>query len=172
MCVLVINIIVELTNIPPTFNIIFRFSFCKSLEIRRFSLGHTFLLCHTILVLFLSKTSKLNLIASFHPLFLSFSLFLPLPLSLSFSLFLSLSFSLSLSLLLSFYYFFLSLSPFSFLSFFPISFLFLSLSVFLSHSLSITLLIFTMEKGNPCIISQNNLSLSFLFLKKFPSFCT
>ena len=74
---------------------------CKSLEIRRFTLGHAFF------VLFLSKTTKLNLLVSLHEkvridfnfidyLFLSLSLLLSLSPSLSLSLSLSL-FPLSLS---------------------------------------------------------------------------
>jgi hypothetical protein len=94
------------------------------------------LYCHTFFVLFLSKTTKLNLLVSLHEevciyfhfiyhLLFSLSFFISLSLNLSLSLFFSLSLSFSLSLFLYF-----SLSFALFFSLF--------LSLFLSFSLSCT----------------------------------
>ena len=85
-------------SINKNMKCIFRSTFCKSLEIRRFTLGHTF--CPPFLshfILFVAPSLSFSLIF----LFLSISLFL----SLSFSFSLSLSFSLfSLFLYLSLFF--------------------------------------------------------------------
>ena len=99
--------------------LIFRFACCKSLEIRRFTLGPTFLSYFFVTLnscCLLSKMTQLNLLVSLHSLSLSPNL----------------SSSLSFSLLFSRFLFSLSLFP-----------LFLSLS--LSLFLSLSLLIFTKD---------------------------
>ena len=115
-------------------NILFNFQIriCISLEIRRFTLGHTFFVLFTQVTLFsCCFTITLNLLVSLHEeVSINFNIIYYL-LSFSLNLFPLPFLSLSLSLFLSLFLFFLSLSP-SFLSLSSLFLFFFSLSISLN----------------------------------------